>query len=116
INEVCKYLPMNQNLVYFLVLLIFAFGFILGLSSPNITGFFVADVAGNKQIVDNTSLEKEIPTFRVYTKAICNNVSGFIVCRDEILANCGDFEYILPNTKVNGKGIFEEEWKDPRQS
>ena len=107
---------MGRIPIYFFGLLILVMGFILGASSPGITGFFAVDAAGNEQIADNISLEKEIPVFRVYTKAICNNVSGFVVCRDEMLARCGDFEYILPSTKVNGESIFEKEWKDPRGS
>jgi len=108
---------MNQILVSFFVLIIFVLGFILGTSSPNITGFFVADTFENGEITENIGLEeKELPTFRIYTKAICHNVSDFVVCRDELLASCGDFEYILPNTNVNGEGIFEKDWEDPRLS
>ena len=105
---------MNKFLVSFSVLLLFIIGFILGMSSPNITGFFVADIGGNR--IDESLGENEIPTFRIYTKALCRNVSDFIVCRDEVYAQCGEFEYILPDTKVNGEGIFNKDWEDPRLS
>ena len=76
---------MNQYLVSFFVLLIFILGFIFGMSSPNISGFFVADITKDNEIIENKTLEEnEIPTFRIYTKAICHNVSDFIVCRDEV--------------------------------
>ncbi len=75
----------------------------LDLTSP--TGFVVAE--------DNEK-GNEIPTFRTYTKAVCSNASGFIVCNDELFANCGGFEYILPKNEVKGNGIFDKDWEDPR--
>jgi|SRR3989338_1139170 len=89
--------------LFIIVIVITAFAIKSSLTSP--TGFVVAE---------NKENEEEIPTFRLYTKAICNNVSGFIVCQDELFANCGGFEYKLPKNEVNGNGIFDKEWEDPR--
>ena len=94
-------------------LLVFLFGFAIAtmafviapaLTSP--TGFVVADTEQED--------EKELPGFRLYTKAVCENVSNFVICHDEMFANCGNFEYRLPENEVNGNGIFGKDWKDPR--
>lgn len=103
---------MKHILTFLIIIAIFAIGFILGLSSGNITGFAV--VNAEEKTANGKSLEKEIPVFRLYTKAVCENVSNFIVCRDQLFANCGNLEYILPKNEVNGNGVFEKDWKDPR--
>ena len=95
-------------------LLVFLFGFAIAtiafIIAPTVTspiGFVVADTEENKE---------DIPIFRIYTKAVCENVSNFIVCHDELFANCGSFEYRLPKNEVNGKVIFSQDWEDPRNS
>ena len=81
-------------------LLVVAFIITPSLTSP--TGFVVAE--------DN----EEIPSFRTYTTAVCENVSGFVVCHDELFASCEGLEYRLPNDEVNGQSIFDKDWEDPR--
>jgi|SRR3989338_9469732 len=86
---------------------IVAIAFLMGsLTSP--TGFVAAER-------EEESIN-EIPSFRLYTKAVCENVSNFIICHDELFANCGNFEYRLPENDVNGNGIFGKDWKDPRKN
>jgi len=104
---------MKYLLVFLLGFAIATMAFIIAptltnpLTSP--TGFVVADSEENKD-------EEELPSFRIYTKAICDNVSNFIVCHDELFAACGSFEYRLPKNEVNGNGIFSQDWVDPRNS
>ena len=105
---------MRWILILFAVTAVFAIGFILGLSSGNITGFAVFNA--EEKAANDKSLENELPTFRLYTKAVCDDVSNFVVCRDELFANCGGLEYILPKNEVNGNGVFGKDWKDPRDS
>ena len=97
-------------------LLVFLFGFAIAtiafIIAPTVTspiGFVVADTEDKED-------GKELPSFRIYTKAVCDNVSNFIVCHDELFAACGSFEYRLPKNEVNGKGIFNQDWEDPRNS
>ncbi len=95
---------MKHVLVFLLVIAVLAIGFVMlsSLSSP--TGFVTAEDENKSQL----------PDFRLYTKAICTNVSGFVVCHDELFASCGTFEYKLPKNEINGQGVFDEDWKDPR--
>lgn len=99
---------MKHFLIFLVIIGIFAISITITPSlSP--TGFTVAENT------DNDINESEIPNFRLYTKAICNNVSDFIVCHDELFASCGNLEYMLPKNEVNGNGIFNKDWKDPRE-
>ncbi len=82
--------------------------FIVSSSSISLTGFVTA-----KNEENNTG-ENEIPNFRLYTKAVCQNISNLIVCHDELFASCGEFEYLLPKSRVNGTAIFDKSWNDPR--
>ena len=100
---------MKYIIIFLLIIAIFAIAFIITPALINPTGFVVAEEK------DNESNVKEIPIFRLYTIAVCKNVSGFVVCHDELFANCGGFEYRLPENKVNGNGIFDKNWKDPRK-
>lgn len=93
---------MRHILVVLSIIIIFTIAFIITPSLTSPTGFVIAE--------DN----EEIPSFRTYTSAVCNNVSGFIVCHDELFASCGGLEYRLPIGEVNGQGIFDKDWKDPR--
>ena len=84
-----------------------AIAFLTGYTLTSPTGFVVAE--------DNIEEDvKEIPSFRLYTKAVCENISNFVICHDELFASCGGFEYRLPENEVNGNGIFDKGWKDPR--
>ena len=74
------------------------------LTSP--TGFVIAD--------SNENNAKELPSFKLYTKAVCENKTDFIVCQDELFASCGDVEYKIPKNNITGKGIFDKDWEDPR--
>lgn len=96
---------MRHVLLFLLVIVVFAIAFIMlpSISSP--TGFVIAENEENKSL---------LPDFRLYTKAICTNVSGFVVCHDEMFASCGTFEYMLPKNEVNGQGVFDGDWEDPR--
>ena len=100
---------MKYLLVFLLGFAIATMAFILAptLTNPLIgpTGFVVADTEEGKE---------ELPTFRIYTKAICDNVSDFVLCHDELFASCGSFEYRLPKNEVNGNGFFSQDWEDPR--
>src|SRR3989338_4008682 len=87
---------------------IVAIAFLMGSRLTAPTGFAVAESED-----ENIS---EIPSFRLYTKAVCENVSNFIICHDELFASCGGFEYRLPENEVNGNGIFDKYWKDPRKN
>ena len=100
------YKKMKHVLVFLFIIAIFAIAFIVfpSLSSP--TGFAVAEDKDNKS--------KELPSFRLYTKAECENLSGFVVCHDELFASCGTFEYKLPKNEINGHSIFDDNWEDPR--
>ena len=89
------------------IVAIAAIAFLMGsLTSP--TGFVVAEDNVEEKI-------KEIPSFRLYTKAVCDNVSNFVICHDELFASCGGFEYRLPKNEVDGNGIFGKDWEDPRK-
>ena len=100
---------MKYLLVFLLGFAIATMAFIIAptltnpLTSP--TGFVVADTQED---------EEELPAFRIYTKAVCDNVSDFIICHDELFARCGPFDYRLPDSKIDGKGIFSQDWEDPR--
>jgi len=89
-------------------------------SAPSITGMVVAE-----------NVKEDLPEFKTYTKAVCEKDKGFIICKDELFANCNGYEFIvpreeidpircgslvfkIPENKINGIGIFEEDWKDPR--
>ena len=99
---------MKHILIFSIIIALFAIAFTAAPSLTTPTGFAVAE---NKE---NDS--KELPNFRLYTKAVCENVSNFIVCRDELFASCGNLEYILPKNGANGNSIFDKDWKDPRNS
>lgn len=80
---------------------------------------------------------KEIPAqetanFRIYTKAVCEEKSSHILCRDELFVKCSGSEYFvddtnlenftkcsvrlnLSNEKARGSAIFRKEWEDPRR-
>lgn len=98
---------MKHILVFLFIIGVLVIGFVMlpPLSSP--TGFVIAEDDENKS---------QLPDFRLYTKAICTNVSGFVVCHDELFASCGTFEYMLPKNEINGRGVFDENWKDPRNN
>ena len=83
-----------------------SFFIISPLSSP--TGYVVIEEGDFSK-----ELSKNAPDFRVYTVAVCKNVSGFILCKDEQFASCNGLEYLIPSG-VNGTGEFEENWTDPR--
>ena len=100
---------MKRVLVFSLIITIFAVAFIMIPSLTIPTGFVVAED------IENENKETEIPSFRLYTTAICENVSGFLVCHDELFASCGGLEYRLPKNEVNGQGIFDKDWEDPRK-
>ena len=91
-------------------------------NSASITGMAIAENA-----------EKESLEFKTYTKAVCEKRDGLTYCQDEFFANCNGYEFIIPRNdarpircgslafkipenKVNGMGIFEENWKDPRNN
>ena len=99
---------MKHILTILFIIAVFAIAFIVAPALTNPTGLVIAEDKENESNV------KELPSFRTYTKAVCENVSGFIVCHDELFASCGGFEYRLPKNEVNGKGIFDKDWKDPR--
>lgn len=96
---------MKHILTILVIIAIFAIAFIVTPALINPTGLVVAE--------DNEGKE-ELPSFRTYTKAVCDNVSGFVLCHDELFASCGGFEYRLPKNEINGKGIFDKDWEDPR--
>lgn len=96
---------MKHILTFMVIIAIFAIAFIIAPALTNPTGLVIADAD-----------KEELLTFRTYTKAICENVSNFIVCHDELFANCGGFEYRLPKNEVNGNGVFDKDWVDPRNS
>ena len=83
---------------------IFAIAFIAAPSFIDPTGFVVAESKENKS---------ELPIFRTYTKAVCENVSDIIACRDILVVNCAGIEHMLKD-EVNGIGNFSKQWNDPR--
>ena len=83
---------------------IFAIAFIAAPSFTYPTGFVVAESKENKS---------ELPIFRTYTKAVCENVSDIIACRDILVVNCAGIEHMLKD-EVNGIGNFSKEWNDLR--
>ena len=85
---------------------IVATAFLMGSRLTAPTGFVIAES-------EEESIN-EVPSFRLYTKAVCENISNFIICHDELFASCGNFEYRLPENEVDGNGIFDKDWKDPR--
>lgn len=96
---------MKHILIFMFVIGIFAIAFIVAPAITSPTGFVV-----------ETEGKEELPSFRLYTKAVCEDISGFVVCHDELFANCGGLEYRLPKNEVNGEGVFDKDWKDPRDS
>ena len=101
---------MKHTFTILFIIATFTIAFIAGNSLDSITGFVVAETAETEEN-DN---KEELPTFRLYTKAVCENTSDFIVCNDELFASCGGLEYRLPKNEVNGNGVFSKDWKDPR--
>ena len=99
---------MKYILIFFSIIIILAVIFIVSAPSISLTGFVTA-----KNEESNMG-EDEIPSFRLYTKAICQNISNFIVCHDELFASCGELEYMLPKGWANGTAIFGKNWNDPR--
>lgn len=97
-------------LIFLLLIVIMTIVFIAASTLTNPTGFVTADIE------ENDSKETEVHSFRIYTKAVCENESDLIVCQDELFANCQGIEYKLPKNEVNGKGVFSKDWKDPRNS
>ena len=93
-----------------LIIVISAIAFTAGYTLSNPTGFVIADIS------EIESIEEEIPSFRIYTKAVCEDRPDSVVCHDELFARCEGIEYKLPKNEVNGKGIFSKEWEDPRNS
>ena len=98
---------MKHILIFLFAVATLAIAFVMAPSLTNPTGFVAAE--------DEKASENELPSFRTYTKAVCENISGFTVCHDELFANCGSFEYRLPKNEVNGNGIFDKDWEDPRK-
>ena len=98
---------MKHILAFSFIISILAIAFMIAPTLISPTGFVVA---GNQE---NES-EKELSNFRIYTSAVCENISGFVVCHDELFASCGGLEYRLPENNVNGKGVFDKDWDDPR--
>ncbi len=97
---------MKHVLLFMLIAAVLAVAVITpNLQSP--TGLVIS------QSINQTG--EELPTFRTYTKAVCENISNFIVCHDELFANCGGFEYRLPDNRM-ANDIFNQGWKDPRNS
>ena len=84
---------------------IFAIAFIAAPSFIDPIGFVVAESKENKS---------ELPVFRTYTKAVCENISDIIVCRDILVVNCAGIEHMLKD-EVNGISSFSKEWNDPRK-
>ena len=89
-------------------------------NSVSVTGMIIAENA------------KEIPEFKTYTKAVCEEKNDFIFCQDELFANCNGYEFKLPRgeripvrcgtllfelpeNEVDGDGIFGKDWDDPRE-
>jgi len=100
---------MKHILTFLIIIAIIAISFTIAPALTNPTGLVVAETEEN----DN---KEEIPNFKLYTTAVCENVSDFIVCHDELFVSCGDLEYRLPKNEVNGYGIFSKDWKDPRNN
>ena len=98
---------MRYILIFFLLIAIIAIASTI-YTVNNLTGFAVAS--------ETESNEKEPPSFKMYTKAVCKNKSNTIVCHDELFAQCEGVEYKLPKNEVNGMGIFTKDWTDPRYS
>ena len=101
---------MKSILAFLFIIAIFAIAFMAAPDITNPTGFVVAEDKENK------SKEKDLPEFRIFTRAICENISGFVLCHDEMFASCGNFEYRLPKNEVNGLGAFNKGWEDPRKT
>jgi len=99
---------MKHILTLALIAVIIAIAFIVAPSLSNPTGLVIAED------IEVENEQNELPDFRIYTTAVCDNVSGFVVCHDELFASCGGFEYRLPKEKVDGQAIFDEGWEDPR--
>lgn len=97
---------MKHILIFSLIIAIIVIAFTITPTLTNPTGFVVAETKENES--------KELQNFRLYTKAVCENISDFIVCHDELFASCGSFEYKLPKNDVNGSSVFSKDWKDPR--
>lgn len=71
-------------------------------------------------------------SFRLLTKAVCEEKSENILCRDELFLKCSDKEYLISNyspesfiecnniklnlsdIEVDGKTKFKRGWADPR--
>lgn len=92
-------------LIVLVIIGIIAIAFTITPALTNPTGLVVVEIEEN---------ESKVPNFRLYTRAVCKNTSGLIVCNDELFANCGGYEYVLPKNDVNGSGVFSKDWQDPR--
>jgi len=80
-------------------------------------------------VKENHSIEKA--DFKVFTRAVCEEKTEHISCRDELFVKCNGKEYMarenlynftdckniklnLSNAKVSGHTTFEKGWDDPR--
>jgi len=100
---------MKHIITFLFIIAIFGISFMIAPAVLNPTGFVVA-----QEDVDKN--ETKLPSFRLFTSAECQNISGFIVCHDELYASCGDVDYKLPKNGVNGKAVFDGDWIDPRNA
>lgn len=86
--------------------------------------------AGNKELPTAYAVKEntEETDFKLFTKAVCEEKSGYIFCHDELFAVCKNKEYLvgrngqdnftltecgiksnLSNAKVNGSAKFKKE-------
>ena len=94
-------------IIFAAIAIVIAVSFLLFSTLDSPTGYVVVDI-------DNyTNESKNVPDFRIYTAAICENVSGYILCKDRLFASCNGLEYMIPND-INGTGKFRNNWTDPR--
>ncbi len=70
------------------------------------------------------------PAFSTKTVAVCEYGEESVYCHDELVVRCGEDEYVLPKTeeavscgdvsiqvpKITAFAVFDEGWKDPRNS
>jgi|TARA_B100002003_G_C13914051_1_gene444723 hypothetical protein len=100
---------MRHLLTFMVIIGLFVVAFTIAPAITNPTGLVIAE-----GLEENESQENKLPNFRIYTKAECDTVSDFVICHDELFAQCGEIEYRLPNGEDLGDGIFPKDWVDPR--
>ena len=91
------------------------------------------DKSAPTSFVVKEMLSMDDASLKILTKAVCNEKSQHVICRDELFVKCMGKEYLitennfdnfnecnlklnLSGLEVNGEVRFRKEWRDPRKN